>query len=1002
MMKKLIGFALLTISCFSSGMAAVFGPDIHSQNTLQTGTTAYPQYLNTTTMTVYGPASIRNTLTETYGVVTATLTVSSLSANQCVQTGAGGTITTSGATCSSGGGSSSSLAVGTGTAANFTNKVSSPTSVISLLGTQFIDAVSGTTNFISLNGSSVTLGGVLVGSGTVSISYGVGVTTITGTSGSSVYAATATVIASKGIQTTTMTMTSLSPGVMHIVSVSSNVTTALVSLSTEVTGVLPLANMTAGATYYIRNQTTLQTGATFYVSSGTVRGIFTVEQPDDDTGNGPVSLRTLTTQEAASNMYHSMILYGLLPNVSANGGEFIITTSSVSLDSSIGSFADRTYRPEIAMAPGNNQGGGAGQVQYIGLRAAAHQFPETSPYGDFAVLVGTNISQNPLQLNSVSASQDVCTDGNKILTTSGCGSLLGSGSTNYIQNRNSLQSGATAYPAFMYVGSSATIPTLVIGSLSGVLKATGGLVSGSATTTDLTEGTNLYYTTARATTAISGASPITNTNGVIGIGNNLPAGSTSYIGVTAQYVASVTATSPLSASTSGTAGSTVTIVMSNNLPGGSTSYVGSTALYVASVTTNASLSETFTGTSGATVTLSVNVSSISLPNSAATAGSYTNASITIDSHGLVTSASSGSSGGSGSTLAVATGSVSGYTTPVSSPTAVINFSTNGFSAQLTASNTAFITLSNVPITALSATVVLTTNTQTISGAKTFTANTQFSPSSTIAITINEAGVNSGANQYPLSVGGQSLDSTTDSSFPIRGIDFTNIKSGGSQTFNSKIGLKAQPGEDIKFIISGSSLGALGYTDYTVSPYPLYVNVATNSASYGFIGVGIATPTSGLHIDGRSGLTISSGSLAATVTYSTNVAGILISTNIQTNGTITVVSGSTNPSTITTGLIVSGGPIITSSATPTISSCGSTPNGSVVGNDFTGKITIGGGVVTACTMTFAATKANAPACTIASNVAITAPTAATTTTALTLGAGATFGGDIIMYNCQNYQ
>lgn len=44
---------------------------------------------------------------------------------------------------------------------------------------------------------------------------------------------------------------------------------------------------------------------------------------------------------------------------------------------------------------------------------------------------------------------------------------------------------------------------LTIGTLAGVLKATAGVVSGSATTTDLTEGTNLYYTDARARAAIS-------------------------------------------------------------------------------------------------------------------------------------------------------------------------------------------------------------------------------------------------------------------------------------------------------------------------------------------------------------------------------------------------------------------------------------------------------------------------------------------------------------------
>src|SRR5262245_33680743 len=38
---------------------------------------------------------------------------------------------------------------------------------------------------------------------------------------------------------------------------------------------------------------------------------------------------------------------------------------------------------------------------------------------------------------------------------------------------------------------------LTAGSLAGVLKATAGLVSGGATTTDLPEGSNLYFTNAR-------------------------------------------------------------------------------------------------------------------------------------------------------------------------------------------------------------------------------------------------------------------------------------------------------------------------------------------------------------------------------------------------------------------------------------------------------------------------------------------------------------------------
>lgn len=61
----------------------------------------------------------------------------------------------------SGGGGSSTLAVGTGTASNFTTSVTSPTDVISFLGSQFNSTSNGTTNFISLvsAGGSGTPGG---------------------------------------------------------------------------------------------------------------------------------------------------------------------------------------------------------------------------------------------------------------------------------------------------------------------------------------------------------------------------------------------------------------------------------------------------------------------------------------------------------------------------------------------------------------------------------------------------------------------------------------------------------------------------------------------------------------------------------------------------------------------------------------------------------------------------------------------------------------------------
>lgn len=97
-----------------------------------------------------------------------------------------------------------------------------------------------------------------------------------------------------------------------------------------------------------------------------------------------------------------------------------------------------------------------------------------------------------------------------------------------------------------------------------------------------------------------------------------------------------------------------------------------------------------------------------------------------------------------------------------------------------------------------------------------------------------------------------------------------------------------------------------------------------------------------------------------------------------------------------GRVTQAGHHIFTGSAPSVSSCGTTP--SIVGNDTAGKVTIGTGTVTSCTVTFVTTFANAPICTVTNNTTIQAHTASTSTTALTIAAATNMASDVISYTC----
>jgi hypothetical protein len=83
-------------------------------------------------------------------------------------------------------------------------------------------------------------------------------------------------------------------------------------------------------------------------------------------------------------------------------------------------------------------------------------------------------------------------------------------------------------------------------------------------------------------------------------------------------------------------------------------------------------------------------------------------------------------------------------------------------------------------------------------------------------------------------------------------------------------------------------------------------------------------------------------------------------------------------------------------TPTVSACGTDP--SIEGDDFAGVVTIGSGVVTSCTITFAKAYAVAPSCVITSDAVIVIRVGAISTTTVTLNSGVSIATNIIHYQC----
>lgn len=83
-------------------------------------------------------------------------------------------------------------------------------------------------------------------------------------------------------------------------------------------------------------------------------------------------------------------------------------------------------------------------------------------------------------------------------------------------------------------------------------------------------------------------------------------------------------------------------------------------------------------------------------------------------------------------------------------------------------------------------------------------------------------------------------------------------------------------------------------------------------------------------------------------------------------------------------------------TPTLSSCGTSP--SITGNDSRGRIMVGTGVVTSCTLTFSQTYGTAPICSSNDESSVIVTSASSTPTTVVITSTGSVGGAFITYMC----
>lgn len=161
---------------------------------------------------------------------------------------------------------------------------------------------------------------------------------------------------------------------------------------------------------------------------------------------------------------------------------------------------------------------------------------------------------------------------------------------------------------------------------------------------------------------------------------------------------------------------------------------------------------------------------------------------------------------------------------------------------------------------------------------------------------------------------------------------------------------------------------------------------------------IRTFTSSITVSGGGGVIVNSVS-ANSLTISTATGGIFqvsVSSALARAPSDFLLTVSSQDATMGFGF-QNNSHFVSSGTTPSMGTCGTSP--SVDGTDLAGVVTVGGGVVTSCAMTFGSSFGRTPVCVVATNsTAVTADIGSISSSAVTFGFSATLGGGTIWYIC----